>query len=200
VVESADIRRWKQELRTRAQAARREQPDKEALSARIWQRVFERAEYEQAATVMTYVGVGEEVETRPFLPRIRADHKRIVVPYCRSGVLELFPLNDLDELAPSTFGLLEPKRELRGLPDRQVSVEELDFVITPGVAFDRQGGRLGHGKGYYDKLLRRLRADAVVLGIAFECQVLAEVPMLPHDVPMDHVATEAAVYQGRGRQ
>ncbi len=178
---------------------RREQPDKAAVSREVWRWIFELSVYSQATTVMTYIGVSDEVETSPFLPRLRADQKRIVVPYCRAGVLELFRLNALDELAPSTFGLLEPKRELRALPERQVPADELDLLIVPGLAFDRRGGRLGHGKGYYDKLLGNLRPDATTVGVAFECQILPAVPMLAHDVAMDLVATESALYRGRGR-
>ncbi|MCL4191484.1 MAG: 5-formyltetrahydrofolate cyclo-ligase [Thermoguttaceae bacterium] len=199
VSEDTDIRERKKELRSRSAAVRREQPDKLAVSREIWRWVFELNVYGQAGTVMTYIGVGDEVETRPFLARLSADQKRIVVPYCRGGLLGLFRLNAVDELAPSTFGLLEPKRELRTLPERQVPADELDLLIVPGLAFDRRGGRLGHGKGYYDKLLGNLRPDAVAIGVAFECQILPAVPMLPHDVAMDLVATESALYRGRGR-
>jgi 5-formyltetrahydrofolate cyclo-ligase len=58
---------------------------------------------------------------------------------------------------------------------------------------------LGHGKGYYDRFLPRLRPDALAIGVAFECQLVPEVPMLPGDVFMDRVITEKAVYPGRGR-
>jgi 5-formyltetrahydrofolate cyclo-ligase len=68
------------------------------------------------------------------------------------------------------------------------------MVVVPGVAFDRSGGRLGHGKGYYDKLLVRIRPDAHIVAVAYECQLFPEVPMLPHDVRMHKVVTESAVY------
>jgi 5-formyltetrahydrofolate cyclo-ligase len=190
----------KQELRQRALAARRVQADRERLSEIIWQRIAALPEYGRASSVMTYVGVGDEVATLPYFAWLRADGKQIVVPYCRGGVLELFRLEDAAELAPSTFGLLEPKRELRGRAERRVAVEQLDLLVVPGLAFDRQGGRLGYGKGYYDKLLGKLRVDATAIAAAFECQVVPMVPMLPHDVPMDYVATDAALYRGGGRR
>jgi 5-formyltetrahydrofolate cyclo-ligase len=71
--------------------------------------------------------------------------------------------------------------------------------MVPGVAFDREGGRTGHGKGYYDKLLQHARPDAPLVALAFECQLFPEIPMQPHDIFMDAVVTEEAVYPGRGR-
>ena len=68
----------------------------------------------------------------------------------------------------------------------------------PGVAFDRRGGRLGHGKGYFDKLLCRVPPRTPCIALAFECQLFPEVPMLPHDLFMDRIVTETAVYEGRG--
>ena len=121
------------------------------------------------------------------------------MPYCAGGVLGLFRLTDLDELAPGTLGIVEPKSELRAFVDRQVSLNEVDLVLVPGVAFDRRGGRLGHGQGYYDKLLAAASRDVPLVAPAFECQLFGEIPMLPHDVFMDKVVTEDAVYQGRRR-
>ncbi len=67
------------------------------------------------------------------------------------------------------------------------------------MAFDRRGGRLGHGRAYYDRLLTNARPDAPLLAPAFECQLFPEVPMAPHDVYMDKVVTEEGIYQGMGR-
>ena len=88
--------------------------------------------------------------------------KRVVVPYCVGRRLELFRLTDMDELAEGTFTILEPRPELRERPERRVDVAEVDLVVVPGVAFDARGGRLGHGQGYYDRLLdaRAARDDA----------------------------------------
>jgi 5-formyltetrahydrofolate cyclo-ligase len=89
--------------------------------------------------------------------------------------------------------------ELRAAAGHCVGPEELDLVMVPGVAFDRQGGRLGYGKGYYDRLLRRIRRDALAAAVAFECQIVDAIPMLEYDVFMDKVITEETIYEGRGR-
>ena len=130
---------------------------------------------------------------------VRADAwkagKRVVVPYCESGQLELFQLTSFDELAPAMMGVLEPKPELRRHLDRKINPTEPDLIIAPGLAFDRRGGRLGYGKGYYDRFLHQIRADATKLAVCFECQLFAEIPVLPHDIRMELVVTEKAVYQ-----
>jgi len=109
--------------------------------------------------------------------------------------IELFPLRSMDELATGTWGILEPKLALRGREDRKVDARQLDLIVVPGLAFDRTGGRLGYGKGYYDRLLAEVRPDATLVAFAFECQLFATVPMHPHDVAMHKVITEKTVYE-----
>ena len=92
------------------------------------------------------------------------------------------------------MGVLEPKQELRGRADRRIDPTELDLIVAPGLAFDRRGGRLGYGKGYYDRFLHQIRGDATKLAVCFECQLFPEIPVLPHDVRMDLVVTENAIY------
>jgi 5-formyltetrahydrofolate cyclo-ligase len=106
----------------------------------------------------------------------------------------------MDELELGMYRILEPKQDLRGLPEKQVDVSELDLIMVPGVAFDRRGGRMGHGKGYYDKLLQHARLDTPLVALAFECQLFEEIPVAEHDIFMDRVITEDRVYEGRGRR
>lgn len=185
----------KKQLRAQAHANRGNQKDKDRLSRRICRTLGELPEYAQAATVMFYVDVRDEVRTREFLTAALGQDKRIVVPYCVGSRLELFLLEDLDELAVDTFGLLEPKPELRSRGNRKIAPPQLDLIVVPGVAFDTRGGRLGHGKGFYDGLLCQVRADTMLVGLAFECQLFPEIPMMPHDVYMNRIITEKAVYQ-----
>ncbi len=71
-------------------------------------------------------------------------------------------------------------------------MKELDLILVPGVAFDARGGRTGHGKGYYDKLLENARLETPLVSLAFECQMFEEIPMQDHDIFMDKVVTESA--------
>lgn len=190
----------KQRIREQAHANRNAQPEKDALSARICAAFVALPEYAAAKTVLYYVDVRSEVRTRPALPAALTHGKRIVVPWCNDrGELELFHLQDMGELAVGMYKILEPKPELRSLPAKQVDVKSLDLVMVPGVAFDRRGARMGHGKGYYDKLLEHARADAPLVALAFECQLFPEIPTQAHDVFMDKIITENEIIAGRGR-
>jgi 5-formyltetrahydrofolate cyclo-ligase len=194
-----DPQQLKKIIREQAHAARNALPNKDELSGVICERLAALPEYARARTVMYYVDVRSEVRTRHYLPTALTQGKRVVVPYCVNGELELFHLENGDELAVGMYKILEPKAELRALADKRVEADELDLVIVPGVAFDREGGRTGHGFGYYDKLLNRARLDAPLIALAFECQLFPRIPMQAHDVFMDKVITEAAVYAGKGR-
>lgn len=190
----------KTEIRKAAHAARKAQQNKDRVSEQITDRVTTLPEYQQAQCVMWYVDVRDEARTRHALPDALASGKRIVIPYCVDGELELFHLESMDELETGMYKILEPREDLRGVAAKRVDVSELDLILVPGVAFDDRGGRTGHGKGYYDKLLENAKAETPLVSLAFECQMFEEIPMQDHDIFMDKVVTEAKVYDGIGRK
>ena len=194
------IQEQKKAIREQAHANRKDQEHKDELSREICARFMALPEYQRARTAMFYVDVRTEVRTRQDLATALAHGKTIVVPWCNDqGELELFRLESMDDLALGMYKILEPKPELRHLPERQVDVKTLDIVMVPGVAFTREGARMGHGKGYYDKLLEHARPDAPLVALAFECQLFPEIPTQSHDVFMDKIITEKGVYTGKGR-
>lgn len=199
MISADELQAKKKALREQAHANRNAQPNKDELSQQICAKLVALPEYQAARTVLYYVDARSEVRTRHYLPEALRHGKKIVVPYCVEGELELFHLTSMDELALGMYRILEPKPELRPLADKRVAVRELDLIVVPGVAFDRRGGRMGHGFGYYDKLLWQARPEAPLVALAFECQLFDEVPMLEHDIFMDRVLTEQAVYAGKGR-
>jgi 5-formyltetrahydrofolate cyclo-ligase len=100
----------------------------------------------------------------------------------------------MEELVPARFGLLEPD------PNRMrvASPNEADVIIVPGVAFDREGRRVGFGGGYYDRLLSGNGALAVAL--SYEGQLVEKAPVDAHDVPVDVIVTERAIYRAATRR
>lgn len=185
----------KKRIREQAHANRNALANKDDLSHGICAKFFELEEYRNASTVLFYLDARSEVRTRHCLPTALNHGKRILVPYCVDGRLQLFRLADMSELAIGMYKILEPKSELRELPDKRVAVEEVDTVMVPGVAFDRRGARMGHGFGYYDKLLECRRPGTALIALAFECQLFEEIPTAPHDVFMDAIVTENAIYR-----
>jgi 5-formyltetrahydrofolate cyclo-ligase len=196
----ATIRERKDILRKQAHANRNAQENKDELSRRIVGAFMSLPEYATAETVMFYIDVRSEVRTRHDLEFALQSGKTIVVPWCNvEGELELFRLETMDELELGMYRILEPKVDLRQLPEKQVAVESLDVIMVPGVGFDRRGARMGHGKGYYDKLLQHARRDTPLIALAFECQLFEEIPVADHDIFMDKIITEDHVYPGLGR-
>jgi len=188
-------------IREQARKNRVAQKDKDELSRAVCGRFMSLPAYQSAKTVMWYVDAGSEVRTRHTLPEALTHGKRVVVPWCvvETNTLELFLLEDMSELVEGAYKILEPKDELRRLPAKVVQPEELDLVMVPGTAFDARGGRMGQGKGYYDRLLARARPDAPLVALAFDCQLFDEIPVAGHDVFMDEVLTETRAIAGRGR-
>ena len=194
------LRERKDAIRKQAHANRNAQENKDELSRRIVGAFMALPEYANAETVMFYIDVRSEVRTRHDLELALKSGKTIVVPWCNAdGELELFRLDAMDELELGMYRILEPRTELRALPEKQVNVESLDLIMVPGVGFDRRGARTGHGKGYYDKLLQHARRNTPLIALAFECQIFDEIPVADHDIFMDKIITEDQVYNGRGR-
>lgn len=189
----------KTEIRKLAHAARKDQTNKDEVSQQITARVIALPEYQAANCVMWYVDVRAEARTRHALPQALESGKNVVIPYCVDGELELFHLQSMDELETGMYKILEPREDLRSVDAKRIDVSELDLILVPGVAFDARGGRTGHGKGYYDKLLENAKAETPLIALAFECQMFDEIPMQDHDIFMDKVVTEAKVYEGIGR-
>jgi 5-formyltetrahydrofolate cyclo-ligase len=202
ITRPTDPQTMKTFIRELARKNRVAQKNKDDLSRAICAKFTALPAYAAAKTVMWYVDAGSEVRTRHTLPEALKHGKRVVVPWCviETNQLELFLLEHMNELVEGAYKILEPKTELRTLPEKTVKPTELDLVMVPGTAFDLRGGRMGQGKGYYDRLLASARADSPLVALAFDCQIFDEIPVAAHDVFMDLVLTESRAIKGKGRK
>lgn len=182
-------------MRGEVLARRGQQGGTGAASALISARLLALPEFTAAHTIAAFVGVGGEVNTNDLIVQALGMGKRVAVPWRDGAELRFAAIRSLDELIPASLGLLEPPASLRNDPGRNCPAEAIDLVVTPGVAFDRTGRRLGRGKGYYDRFFRRVRTDAFRVAVGFECQMVEAVPVGSGDEPLDAVVTEAAVYR-----
>jgi 5-formyltetrahydrofolate cyclo-ligase len=148
-------------------------------------------EYKSAAVVMIYHSTGSELSTVELIGEMLREGKRVVLPYCTTPSYELgiAEIKDLQtDCITGEFNIKEPAHSLRGRFLRS----DLDLIICPGVAFDKFGGRLGNGKGCYDRYITELRGKIPIVAFAFDCQISSEsLPFEYHDVPMDQIITES---------
>lgn len=168
---------------------------REARSRTILGRLKALEEYRRARVEAWYVGVGDEVATLPGIEEAIGAGRRVAVPAVENGRIELYLIESPAELEPAPFGLLEPASRLRTEAHRRVPPAQVDFFAVPGLAFDVKGGRLGHGKGYYDRLLCSASGTACLAALAFDSMLVDAVPLEPHDITMHLIITESGVFR-----
>ena len=178
----------KAELRQRllAQRARLTPAEIEQYSAVIATYVCALPAFCVSHTVMVYMALPQEVQTMQIITQARQLQKRVAVPVIRGQALVAVALNEAPmQLRRGRFGILEP----RGT-QCVIHPQEIGCIAVPGIAFDARGGRLGFGKGYYDRFLKQLPATTYRYGLAFGIQVVPCVPQAPHDICMHGIVTE----------
>ena len=144
--------------------------------------------FQRACCIQTYVALRYEVDTHELIRQLLREGKQVAVPSVESGeALQQYRLNNFSELQVGAFGILEPQPD----PNRRAMPAQFDLVLVPGLAFDRAGHRLGAGKGYYDRFLAGIRAPKIALAFAF--QIVAQVPVEPHDQRVEMIVTENEV-------
>lgn len=152
-------------------------------SLQIAEVLLERPEVTENSTICMYFSLPEEVDTMPILAALLTMGKTVVFPKVVGKTLTLHRVRSIREVTRGAYNILEPKKSCRKYP-----VSVVDCFIVPGVAFDRKGFRLGRGVGYYDRLLSATQVPKI--GLAFNFQVIAEVPHTSYDVPMTVVITQ----------
>lgn len=162
-------------------------------SSIIMNKIISSEEYKKSQTVFIYMDFKNEVMTSDLIKSMLNEGKTVVIPYTDTVNTILIPveLHDIEnDLITSPFGYKEPKKE-KIIP---VDPKEFDLIVVPGVVFDKRLNRIGYGKGYYDRILINKRNDVKAIAVAFELQVLDEIPFEEHDVKMDMIITEENIY------
>lgn len=160
--------------------------EKTTKSQEIEERLFSLPEFLSAQVIMFFASFRSEVETGSMIRRALHSGKRVVLPKVQGNELALFEIHDFgSDIEAGAWGIPEPKTTI------PAELADIDLIIIPGAAFDRQGNRLGYGAGFYDKLLPAFRKATVAL--AFEAQIVNEVPAERHDVPVRMIITEKRV-------
>lgn len=153
-----------------------------AMSEEICNRVLASAWWQEAGTLLLYYPLADEVDVRPLIRDAYESGKCVLLPVCVGEELELRLYEGEDSLKAGAFGIMEPTGHLFA-PEHYPDIQ---LALIPGMAFDRAGHRLGRGKGYYDRLLPKLKS-ARCQGVCFPFQLLDEVPTDVHDISVDGV-------------
>ncbi|MDD4980424.1 MAG: 5-formyltetrahydrofolate cyclo-ligase [Candidatus Omnitrophica bacterium] len=157
--------------------------NREKKSNLIKDKLFRSTEFIKAKRVMFYIAFDGEVNTANMIKEAKKLGKIVAVPVCAKGSNKVMPclLSDRARLKKGPYGVLEPAIK------KPVRLEDADLVIVPGVAFDREGRRLGRGKGCYDSLLKELPCNIASIGLAFDFQILPDIPATATDRSVDRV-------------
>lgn len=152
------------------------------LSVRLSARIRAWPVWEEARTVCAFCALPGEPDVLDPWPL----DKQIALPRMEGDELMFHWVSSREGLVAGRFGVLEPE------PDALPAGCDFDLILVPGMAFDPSGGRLGRGRGYYDRFLSR--ASGVVAGVCFDEQLIGEVPIDPHDIRMDVILTPSEIF------
>jgi len=161
-----------------------------AHSAAITERLLQLSEYRQADTVLGYMNFGAEFASEFWVRQVLADGKKLALPRVNrhTSQLDLYWVDDMgNQLEPGLWGIREPVVERC---ERLTTLNEVEFALLPGVAFTRDGARLGYGGGFYDKLLARMTIQPALVAAAFGLQIVEQIPQESTDVKVEWIITE----------
>ena len=152
----------------------------ESSSAALAEKFFATAQYAQAKTIYGYLPYNQEVRTVPILQRALADGKKVAVPKVYGDEMKFIYMTDLSATEKNEMGIPEP------VADGPVADDPTALVLMPGLAFTKQGDRMGYGGGYYDKFLEQ-EPDHPTVALCYGFQMVESLPTQEHDIPVDLV-------------
>ncbi|WP_277677891.1 5-formyltetrahydrofolate cyclo-ligase [Gracilibacillus dipsosauri] len=162
---------------------------KEKLNKSIQDMLYSFDHWKQARKVGLTISRGMEWNTTSIIKHAWKQKKQIALPKCNPTdfSMEFYKCTAFDQLENTYLDLYEPNPEIT----KGVSKEELDLIIVPGIAFDREGNRIGYGGGFFDRYLKGYQGLKIAL--AAKVQVLERIEAESHDIPIDYLITESAV-------
>lgn len=146
--------------------------------------------YKNSKEVFVYISFRSEVDTKALIQKLLDDNKNVYVPKIKEATndMEAIKINSLDNLIENKFGTLEPVNL-----ENIIAPNEIDLIITPGVAFDLLGNRLGYGKGYYDKFFSKISKATTKVALAYDLQIVDLIKVEDSDIPVDYIISESGI-------
>lgn len=183
-IDKKHLREEKQKLRKRVLHVLRSFTgiELEEKSKEIVKKIEENEEFKKAQTVMMFWPLKDEPDLRGLIRKSKASGKKLVLPKVNGSDLDVYEFVEENALYKSDLNVYEPEDKLT----QKMSIDDLDLVCVPGIAFDRGGHRMGRGKGFYDRFLARLLPHTYTLGVCYNEQILENIPF---DPSFDHAVT-----------
>lgn len=185
---NVEINQAKQDLRKTIAYRKKQHSELELklLSSQILKHLEQTEEFQSASHIALYHAISGEVQTQEFIEKWYKK-KHILLPLVDGQDLQLILYEGPDSVQIGAYGILEPKADGARIPSN-----DIDLIIVPGVAFDKEKNRMGRGKGFYDRLLSSLNIPKI--GLAFEFQIVPTVPVAEYDKKMDFIITEKGIF------
>ncbi len=162
---------------------------REIKEAAIKKRLLASDDFRKAGNVLFYASFQTEVDTLNCLQDAIKLGKKVALPLVdnEKRELRLYWIKDISELVPGYMRIPEP-----GIitENRETGLENIDVVIIPGAGFDIKGNRIGYGAGYYDRLLSKSQKKITTIGLAFDEQIVEEIPAEPYDKKVEKIITD----------
>ena len=179
----------KKQKRAELKKQREELADKELFSDKIADAFLSSDIYQNADTLLLYYSVGSEVSTSRILKIAWMDNKRVAFPVCidNKGFMEFYYVTDEAELVDGMYGIKEPCKE-----SEKYDFSHPGLCIVPGLSFDRNGYRIGYGKGYYDRFLSKF--NGISVGLCYESLVSESLPRDAYDKKVNYLITDKKIY------
>ncbi len=163
----------------------------ERKSSAIMETLVALPAFKESKAILCYVNFGNEAITTGIIEKALQQGKTVCVPATsfKEKTIQISRISSLAGLEKKKTGLTEPKEIV------SFELSEIDLIIVPGIAFDKEGYRIGYGGGFYDKLLRKAQRKTIAIGLCFEQNIEERLPRQSHDAKMSIVVTEKQVIE-----
>ena len=179
----------KDELRRLYKEKRKQISDKELKDDLICERFLSSDLYKNAELILCYASLDDEISTDKIIASVLCDGKKLALPLCtdRQGSMAFYLINSLSDISKGAFGIREPNAKLC----KRVEDFEHSVCIVPALAFDKNGYRLGYGKGYYDRFLKNY--GFISVGLCYNELLCEKLPKDEYDEAVDYIACDDKV-------
>ncbi|MCI6675555.1 MAG: 5-formyltetrahydrofolate cyclo-ligase [Clostridiales bacterium] len=150
-------------------------------------RIAESDWYKKSDYIYTYVSYRAEADTKILIQQMWKAGKVVAVPRVNQTNMEFYQIETMDDLESGMKGILEPKQHCK-------KIDQPGVVLVPGAVFDRNGYRIGYGRGFYDRYISS-HPNNLYVGLAYECQMTDEIPIEPWDKKINNIVTEEGIYE-----